>query len=293
MLKSMTGFGRGRVLRDGREITIELRSVNHKFLDLNFRMPRTLSFLEDVLRSEISKRLSRGHLDITVTYNNTRDDAKTVEIDMGVIDQYINACNKLVEKYDIRNDAGAINLLRLPEAVTVKENDDDNDALCEITREAANEALDTLISMREREGEHLKADINTKLDTLSSIRDDLEKRADGAMQEHKAKLEERIAQLMPQGVEVDAQRLATEIAILADKASVDEELVRIRTHIANMRNMLDADEPIGRKLDFLVQEMNREFNTTGSKSTDVDIAQRVIAGKAEIEKMREQIQNIE
>lgn len=293
MLKSMTGFGRGRVLRDGREITIELRSVNHKFLDLNFRMPRTLSFLEDVLRSEISKRLSRGHLDITVTYNNTRDDAKTVEIDMGVIDQYINACNKLVEKYDIRNDAGAINLLRLPEAVTVKENDDDNDALCEITREAANEALDTLISMREREGEHLKADINTKLDTLSSIRDDLEKRADGAMQEHKAKLEERIAQLMPQGVEVDAQRLATEIAILADKASVDEELVRIRTHIANMRNMLDADEPIGRKLDFLVQEMNREFNTTGSKSTDVDIAQLVIAGKAEIEKMREQIQNIE
>ena len=293
MIKSMTGFGRGKALCDGREMTIELRSVNHKFLDLNFRMPRTLSFLEDVLRESISERLSRGHVDVTVTYRNLRDDAKSIQIDTAVMEQYISACTGIMEKYDVRNDLAAVNLLRLPEVVTVTENDEDADALCALTKTAVDEALQSLVAMREREGAHLHDDLLSKLDTLSAIRDALEKRAEGAMQEHKTKLEERIAQLMPQGVEVDAQRLATEIAIMADKASVDEELVRIRAHIANMRVMMESTEPVGRKLDFLVQEMNREFNTTGSKSTDVELAQNVIAGKAEIEKMREQIQNIE
>ena len=293
MLRSMTGFGRGKILSDGREMTIELRSVNHKFLDLNFRMPRTLSFLEDILRREISAAVSRGHIDITVTYKNMRDDAKSVVVDTGLMEQYINAGNAIMQKYDVRNDMAAVNIMRLPEVVTVTENDEDVDALCALAHDALCDALSGLVTMREREGEHLKQDLFIKLDRLSAIRDALEERAEGAMQEHKARLEERVAQLMPQGVETDAQRLATEIAIMADKASVDEELVRIKAHITNMREMLGSDEPVGRKLDFLVQEMNREFNTTGSKSTDVELAQNVIAGKAEIEKMREQIQNIE
>ena len=293
MLKSMTGFGRGKILADGREMTIELRSVNHKFLDLNFRMPRTLNFLESVLRNEISAKLARGHVDVTVTYKNMRDDAKSIVVDTGLMEQYVKAGNSIIEKYDLRNDMAAVNIMRLPEVVTVTENDEDAEALECIAKQTIAMALDGLVAMREREGEQLNLDLLAKLDTLSKIRDNLEKRAEGAMQEHKAKLEERIAALMPKDVEVDAQRLATEVAILADKASVDEELVRIKAHIINMKEMLKSDEPVGRKLDFLVQEMNREFNTTGSKSTDVEIAQNVIAGKAEIEKMREQIQNIE
>ncbi|MBQ9949697.1 MAG: YicC family protein [Clostridia bacterium] len=293
MLRSMTGFGKGFCRQDGREIVIELRSVNHKFLDLSFRMPRTLGFLEDTLRCAISESLSRGHVDVSVTYRNTRDDAKSVTVDKSVLVRYMNAGNELADEYGLRNDLAVLNLMRLPEVVTVTENEDDADAVCAIARTAVDMALSELVSMREREGAKLCDDMNKKLDNLSDIRDVLESRAETAMLEHKAKLEERIAALMPQGVEVDASRLATEVACMADKASVDEEMVRIKTHIANMREMLTKSEPMGRKLDFMVQELNREFNTTGSKSTDVTIAENVIAGKAEIEKLREQIQNIE
>ena len=292
-MNSMTGFGRGTCLKDGREITIELRSVNHKFLDLSFRMPRTFSFLEESLRTCIAARLSRGRIDVALTYKNMRDDAKTVQIDKAIMAQYLNAGNEIAEEYNLRNDLSVLNLIRLPEVITVAENEDDAEAIQAIAAEALSTALDSLITMRKNEGEHLKADINAKLDTLSAIRNTLEKRADSAMQEHKTRLEERIAALMQQDIEVDSARLATEIAIMADKASVDEELVRIKTHISSMRVMLESEEPVGRKLDFLVQELNREFNTTGSKSADVEIAQNVIAGKAEIEKIREQIQNIE
>ena len=292
-MKSMTGFGRGTCLKDGREITIEMRSVNHKFLDLSFRMPRTLSFLEDSLRTWTAKCLIRGHIDITVAYRNTRDDAKQVSIDNAIVEQYITAGTALTEKYELRNDLSVMGLMRMPEVITVTEKEEDMDAIRDIALCAATQALDTLTAMREREGECLKSDLGKKLDALEVIREEIESRSCSSMMEHKKKLEERVAALMPKGVEVDAARLATEIALMADKASVDEELVRIKTHIDNMRIMLESTDAIGRKLDFLLQELNREFNTTGSKSTDTTIAQCVISGKAEIEKMREQIQNIE
>lgn len=293
MIRSMTGFGRGISLGDGREFIVEFRCVNHKFLDLNFRMPRTLSFLEDHIRQLIVQKIARGHIDVVVAYKNTRSDAKSVQVDQGVLEQYVAAAQCLTEKLNVRDDRTVMNLMRLPEVITVTEQDDDADEIKRLATQAVTEAISGVLSMREREGEHLKCDILLKLDKLDEIREALVARAPKAVAEHTAKFTERISALITPGIEVDKARLATEIAIFADKASVDEELVRIKTHISNLRLMLDSDEPIGRKADFLVQELNREFNTTGSKSTDTEIASLVIAGKAEIEKMREQIQNIE
>ena len=293
MLKSMTGFGRGFCRGDGREITIELRSVNHKYLDLSFRMPRSLSFAEDVIRDVLSKELARGHVDVVVTYRNTRDDSNTVSVNEGLITNYLALAKEVEVKYDVRNDMSVSRLFKMPEVVTVVENADDEDAVKALVREATTGAVHELISMREKEGEKLKADFKVKLDELTRIREELLKLAPSAAEENAKKLTARIEKIMSDGVPVDESRLATEIAVMADKICVDEELVRIGTHIENMRAMLESSAPIGRKADFLIQELNREFNTTGSKSSDSRITELVIAGKAEIEKMREQIQNIE
>lgn len=293
MLKSMTGFGRGFCRDDGREITIELRSVNHKYLDLSFRMPRALSFAEDVIRNILSQYLARGHIDVVVTYRNTRDDLNTVSVNEGLITNYLALAKEAEVKYDVRNDMSVSRLFKMPEVVTVVENADDEDAVKALVSEATGSAVRELVSMREREGERLKADLEVKLTELTRIREKLLKLAPSAAEENARKLTARIEKLIPEGVPLDESRLATEIAVMADKMCVDEELVRIGTHIENMRAMLKADAPIGRKADFLIQELNREFNTTGSKSSDSRITELVIAGKAEIEKLREQIQNIE
>ena len=292
MISSMTGFGRATVASDGREITIELKSVNHRYLDLAFRMPRHIGFIEDVLRQLFTEQLSRGHVDIFVNYRNTRTDARTVVIDEALMGAYLSAARKAAAQYELRDDITLSAAMRFPDVTDVIEAEEDRDAVAALAREAALRAVTAMKRMRAGEGERLCNDLLNRVTTVESIAGKIDVRAPFVVEEYRTKLSERIESMLG-GVEVDRTRLATEVALFADKASINEELVRLASHITEMRKVLGADEAAGRRLDFIVQEMNREFNTIGSKANDAEITSLVIAGKGEIEKIREQVQNIE
>lgn len=292
MVSSMTGFGRGTAQAEGREITIELKSVNHRYLDIGYRMPRQINFLEDVFRAELSERLSRGHVDVYVNYRNLRNDSKTVEIDKGLLSAYLEAAKIATDEFELENDLKLTSALRFQDVLTVVSAEEDREALVSLSKEALNMAIDELKAMRAKEGERLANDLLNRLDTIDELRTQIEKRAPQVVEEYRTKLSERIEKLLS-SVTVDQQRLATEVAIFADKASIDEETVRLKSHVKGMKELLASSEATGRKLDFLVQEMNREFNTIGSKANDGEIVAFVIDGKAEVEKIREQVQNIE
>lgn len=292
MISSMTGFGRATVASDGREITIELKSVNHRYLDLAFRMPRHIGFIEDVLRQLLTEQLSRGHVDIFVNYRNTRTDARTVVIDEALMGAYLSAARKAAAQYELRDDITLSAAMRFPDVTDVIEAEEDRDAVAALAREAALRAVTAMKRMRAGEGERLCNDLLNRVTTVESIAGKIDVRAPFVVEEYRTKLSERIESMLG-GVEVDRTRLATEVALFADKASINEELVRLASHITEMRKVLGAEEAAGRRLDFIVQEMNREFNTIGSKANDAEITSLVIAGKGEIEKIREQVQNIE
>ena len=292
MISSMTGFGRATVASDGREITIELKSVNHRYLDLAFRMPRHIGFIEDVLRQLLTEQLSRGHVDIFVNYRNTRTDARTVVIDEALMGAYLSAARKAAAQYELRDDITLSAAMRFPDVTDVIEAEEDRDAVAALAREAALRAVTAMKRMRAGEGERLCNDLLNRVTTVESIAGKIDVRAPFVVEEYRTKLSERIESMLG-GVEVDRTRLATEVALFADKASINEELVRLASQITEMRKVLGADEAAGRRLDFIVQEMNREFNTIGSKANDAEITSLVIAGKGEIEKIREQVQNIE
>ncbi len=292
MISSMTGFGRATVASDGREITIELKSVNHRYLDLAFRMPRHIGFIEDVLRQLLTEQLSRGHVDIFVNYRNTRTDARTVVIDEALMGAYLSAARKAAAQYELRDDITLSAAMRFPDVTDVIEAEEDRDAVAALAREVALRAVTAMKRMRAGEGERLCNDLLNRVTTVESIAGKIDVRAPFVVEEYRTKLSERIESMLG-GVEVDRTRLATEVALFADKASINEELVRLASHITEMRKVLGADEAAGRRLDFIVQEMNREFNTIGSKANDAEITSLVIAGKGEIEKIREQVQNIE
>ena len=288
----MTGFGRTTLEQDGREITIELKSVNHRYLDLGFRMPRAINFVEDTLRGVISSELSRGHVDVFVYYKNNREDARKVNIDTNLLGEYLVAARAAAAEFDLRDDIGLSAALRLPDITEIVEKDEDREAVCKLVGEACRKACAELKDMRAKEGARLYTDLYGKSETVEKIGESIALRAPMVVEEYRIKLNERIEKLLAD-VDVDRARLATEVAIFADKASIDEELVRLKSHIVQFRAMLDGTEPAGRKLDFIVQEMNREFNTMGSKANDGEIVNLVIQGKGEIEKIREQVQNIE
>ena len=292
MISSMTGFGRATAASDGREITIELKSVNHRYLDLAFRMPRHIGFIEDVLRQPLTGQLSRGHVDIFVNYRNTRTDARAVVIDEALMGAYLSAARKAAAQYELRDDITLSAAMRFPDVTDVIEAEEDRDAVAALAREAALRAVTAMKRMRAGEGERLCNDLLNRVTTVESIAGKIDVRAPFVVEEYRTKLSERIESMLG-GVEVDRTRLATEVALFADKASINEELVRLASHITEMRKVLGADEAAGRRLDFIVQEMNREFNTIGSKANDAEITSLVIAGKGEIEKIREQVQNIE
>lgn len=293
MVSSMTGFGRGRVAQDGREMTVELKSVNHRYLDLSFRMPRHISFAEDTLRTALNDSLSRGHVDVYVNYRNTRSDAKEVRIDTALLGAYLKSVKAAAAELREENDMTLSNALRLPDVTDIVEADEDDEAVKALTKEAVDKAIAELITARRGEGERLANDLTERLATVDELRGKIETRAPMVVEEYRVKLNERIEAMLGGTVEVDAQRLATEVALFADKASIDEELVRLKSHTAQARELLSQSEAAGRRLDFVVQEMNREFNTIGSKANDAEIARLVILGKAELEKIREQVQNIE
>lgn len=292
MIRSMTGFGRAALSVDGRELTLELKSVNHRFLDISFRIPRSFASLEDVIRTELAKVVSRGHIDVYAYYSNKRSDSKSIAVDKALIEAYLDASKAVSSEFSVNEDWTVSKVFRLPDIVSVQEADDDAEALKALVLTAVNTAAAELIKMREAEGERISADLRERIAVLSVIRDSISERAPLVVDEYRAKLNARIESLLAE-VEVDRARLATEIALFADRANIDEELVRLKSHFAGALELLSSDEPVGRKLDFLVQEMNREFNTIGSKANDKSISALVIDGKAEIEKLREQVQNLE
>ena len=290
-MHSMTGYGRCQLERDGRTMTVEVKSVNHRFLDVSYRLARHLMFLDDAVRKGVAAKLARGHVDVFVNYENHRDDAREVHVDTGLALAYRKAFGELTEAIGCVNDAKISDYARLPDVMTIQESAEDQDAVRALFCDALDGALDNLIVMRAQEGESMKRDILDKIAKIEELRDEVAKRAPMVVEEYRVKLKERIAALT-EG-EIDEARLLTEIAIFADRAAIDEELVRLLSHAAQIRKTTELAEPVGRKLDFLVQELNREVNTIGSKAMDAQIAQYVVQAKGEIEKLREQVQNVE
>lgn len=289
---SMTGYGKGGASADGREMTVELKSVNHRYLDVGMRLPRHLSFLEDPIRTALSGRLSRGHVDVFINYRNLRSDARSVEIDAPLLSAFVSAAREANRALGLQDDLSLSVALRLPDVSNVREADEDTSAVLALLGSAINAAIDQLLTMREQEGARLGTYLGACNDTVESLTEQIALRAPLVVEEYRVKLDERIAALLG-NVEVDRARLATEVALFADKASIDEEISRLKSHIAQMRTLMADREPAGRKLDFVVQEMNRELNTIGSKANDGELTKLVLSGKAEIEKIREQVQNIE
>lgn len=290
-MHSMTGYGRCQIERDGRTMTVEVKSVNHRFLDTSYRLARHLMFLDDVVRKGVSARLARGHVDVFVNYENHREDAREIRVDTALAVAYQRAMSELSGALGIEANLSLQEYARMPDVLTVQESAEDQDAVRELFEEALSGALDALIVMRVQEGENMKRDILDKIARIEEIREAVAARAPMVVEDYRIRLKERIA-AMTEG-EIDEARLLTEIAVFADRAAIDEELVRLFSHTAQIRKTVEMAEPVGRKLDFLVQELNREVNTIGSKAMDAQIAQYVVQAKGEIEKLREQVQNIE
>ena len=287
----MTGYGRCQMAEDGREMAVEVKSVNHRFLDVSCRLPRHLSFLDDAVRKGVAARVSRGHVDVFVSYVNHRTDAREIRVDTVLATAYQGAVRELALALGKEESLPLADYVRLPDVLTVEERDEDQAVVRSLFERALDGALLELSAMREREGEAMRTDILEKTANIESIRDGIALRAPLVVEEYRAKLHQRIASLL-EG-ELDEARFATEVALFADRAAIDEELVRLVSHISQIRATVELAEPVGRKLDFLVQELNREVNTIGSKASDASIAQAVVQAKGEIEKLREQVQNVE
>ena len=290
-MMSMTGYGRASVEADGRSLTVEMKSVNHRFLDISFRMPRTLSFLEDAIRREIASRLSRGHLDVSITYQNQRTDARTVKLDEALAAQYAKALRRLNDLLEMDEQTGFAEIAAYPEVLTVAEAEEDEEALKALSLKATDEALDKLIAMRFTEGARMQQALGVILNDIEKKSLLIDERYPETVKEYENRLKERLSELIKENV--DPSRIAQEVALMADRAAVDEETVRLRSHILHARELCLQTQPIGRSLDFLVQEMNREVNTISSKSQDLPITEACLECKSAIEKLREQLQNIE
>ena len=290
---SMTGYGRAAKEIDGRQMTVEVKSVNHRFLDISFRMPRNLIFLEDTARRIIGGRLSRGHVDVFVTYRNLRTDSRKVLADEALFNAYAEALQELsaASGGGLRDDRTLMTIARMPDVLTVTEAEEDQEAVEALMLEALDGALDQLVAMRRREGEAMGRDLAGRTDAIEAMTAQIEARYPQTVEEYTRRLRAAVEELAGSGV--DETRLLMEVAIMADRSAIAEETVRLKSHIQQLRQLLGASEPVGRRMDFIVQELNREVNTISSKSQDIPITQLTVAMKAEIEKLREQLQNIE
>ncbi|MBR0513224.1 MAG: YicC family protein [Clostridia bacterium] len=290
-MRSMTGCGNGRIRKDGWEVTAEIRTVNHRFLDISLRLPRNLVFLEQTIRNGIGARIRRGHADVFLTVRNTETSAVQAEADFDLAAHYLRIAAELAEKTGTENDMTVSRVLRMEGVTSVTEREMDQEKVAALCAEAVDVAMDQVVAMREKEGENLRDDLDTHLKEAAALREKILARAPGVVADYREKLETRLKAMGAEGI--DPQRLAQEVAITADRCAIDEELSRLLSHIRQMETYLDAKEEIGKKMDFLIQEMNREANTIGSKASDAEIAQHVVDLKSEIEKLREQIQNVE
>ncbi len=292
-MNSMTGFGRSEVPIEQFSFTIEIKSVNHRYLDVGIKLPRKLAFLEDVLRNIVKSEMRRGRLDVYINQQTSETSNKRVVIDKSLCQSYVEAFNNISEKLDVENDVTVSLLAHLPEVVSVEQQDIDESILQKELEEGLKNALAQLVQMRKVEGEFLRKDLKVRIDALRNQIKKIEEISPEVSKAYRERLMKRISELAVPDVTVDDNRLLTEIAIFAEKSSIDEELVRFNSHLDQFVTTMDEREPVGRKLDFLVQELNREINTIGSKASDIKIGSHVVDVKSELEKIREQVQNIE
>ncbi|MBQ4256605.1 MAG: YicC family protein [Oscillospiraceae bacterium] len=292
MIKSMTGFGRASEVMNGREITVELRSVNHRYFELTSRVPRNMGFLEERLKGYMNGRIGRGKVELNVTVNTITAQDMTVTVNMPAAKAYVDALREAGDALSVTDDLTLSSIMRLPDIFTVKKNEADEESIWTDVRAVADKAVAGFIAMREREGERLREDILERLDVIERQVGEIERLSPAAVEEYHSKLYARLSELLADR-DIDESRIVTEAAIFADKTAVAEETVRLHSHIRQLTEMLDSDEAVGRKADFLVQEFNREANTIGSKAQDIAITRLVVDMKSEIEKIREQIQNVE
>ena len=292
MVLSMTGYGRTGAVLHGRDIKVELRSVNSRYLEYSSRLPRSCFFLEDKLKKLVAARVSRGKVELSLSIQNVTAADTVVSVNWGLAEGYRAALTSMVERMDLKNDVTVGMLARFPDVLTQTAAPTDEDALWQDVESIANQAIDAFVAMRAAEGEKLKADVESRLQTVEALVGQIEQATEGRVKAYSDRLYARLQELL-EDRNIEESRLVTEAAIFADKTAIDEETVRLYSHVAQYRQILELNEPIGRKLDFLTQELNRESNTIGSKCNDVAIAQVVVGLKAEVEKMREQVQNVE
>lgn len=292
MVTSMTGFGRGKVCEQDFNITVEIKSVNHKYFEYSSRMPRSFQFIDDSLKTLCQQKISRGKVELNVQFEDMSSDSIELCVNTAYADAYITALHKFAKDYKLKDDIKASSIVGNTEIFTVKKRDIDEERIKSAVITAATEALDNFVAARALEGTRLVSDIKSRADFILSQVEFIEQRSPQTVREYREKIETRMRELISD-VQIDEARLITETAIFADKVAVAEETVRLRSHIASLCAMLDDGGVIGRKLDFWVQEMNRETNTIGSKCQDIEITKVVVGIKSEIEKIREQIQNIE
>ncbi len=292
MVKSMTGFGRSTEKINNLDVTVEIRAVNHRYFEFNCRIPRAYQFLEESLKTLCQKSITRGKVELSVMIEDNSENSMVVELNEAYANAYIKALGELSKKYRIKNDIKVSALAGNNEIFKTRRTILPDEVIEEAVTTVTEKAIESFVNMRETEGERLKADILSRTETILGKVAEVETRSPETVKAYREKLEQKIRDLLADA-KVDEQRLITETAIFADKVAVDEETVRLRSHIKQLSTLLGGDEPVGKKLDFIVQEMNRETNTIGSKAQDIEIAHIVVDIKSEIEKIREQIQNIE
>lgn len=291
-MKSMTGFGRSKYEIDGREYLVEIKSVNNRYSDINIKMPRNISFLEEKVKKTLANSISRGKVDVFINFTNYSEKGKKIKINTELAKKYIEELRNLQKETNIIDNIGIIDISKMPEVLNLKTEDDDEELLWQELSECLNSAITGFLLMRENEGIKIKEDLEKRIETIKVKIEQINEISTGLVEEYIVKLEKRVNELLKTSV-IDEARLAQEIVIYSDKCSVEEELTRLRSHINQFLNLLQEEKPIGKKLDFLIQEMNRETNTIGSKANSLEITNLVVDIKTEIENIREQVQNIE
>ena len=292
MIKSMTGYGSAKGTAAGLALSVELKSVNNRYLDVSVKLPRTLMFAEEPVRSAVAKHITRGKVDVFITADASQSDSVEVRVNEALLRGYISALGEVRDKFSLTDDMSLMSLCRLPEVLSTERRELDADELTSGLLATLEEALSGYDAMREREGEKLRDDVLGRIDEIGRLTGIVEERSPQTVAEYRARLEQKLRETL-EGMSVDDSRVLTECAIFADRVAVDEETVRLRSHLSQLKAMASGESPIGRKMDFLIQELNRESNTIGSKCQSADIARVVVDLKAEIEKIREQIQNVE
>ena len=292
MIKSMTGFGRCEIADEKRKFTVELKSVNHRYLDVNIKMPKKLNFFESTIRSLLKEYIERGKVDVYITYEDYAEDNMSLRYNSALAAEYLRYLNSMAEEFSLENDIRVSTLSRYPEVLVMEEQELDEEELWSGLEAALRGACEQFVASRIKEGEHLKKDLCSKLDAMLTYVDFIEERSPQIMKEYRSRLEEKIQEILGDR-QMDEGRIATEVTIYEDKICVDEETVRLRSHIKTTKDTLEAGGSVGRKLDFIAQEMNREANTILSKANNLEISDTGINLKTDIEKVREQIQNIE